>query len=61
MYPDVVVKRAYTIYKGHVAFSVHAITKFKMQQALEKLHKEYHWIDKDDASSLEKETHEVSI
>ena len=60
-HPDVIVKRAYTIYQGHVGFSVHAVTRFKMKQALKKLHEEYHWIDGDDAYSLEKETHEVDI
>jgi len=61
MYPDVVVKRSYTIYAGHVGFSVHAINRTAMACALWKLHKEYYWIDGNEAEIMKRETHEVDV
>ena len=53
MRPDVIVKRDYTMYKGHVAFAVYAIDKAKMREALTTLHEQYYWIDGDDADTCQ--------
>ncbi len=45
---NILIKRSYTIYKGHSAFEVWAKRKEDMIRALDYLHISYDWIDKDD-------------
>ncbi len=47
-YEGILIKRSYTIYKGHTSFELWAKTSLLMKAALNRLHEGYSWIDDSD-------------